>query len=660
MKKKATIFLSSLLAGTTLMAQEQDSPRFKTKETLVVAGSELPFTYIIPSTIDKTNKSNHLKMFVFDTTYHWFSQNIIGKKVNDSTINGAIKVPLNAGAMFFAFADSIGNILDNNNDDGYFAWVKTPIGTRAAGAEAGYGLGRSPQYGWEIPNYFQNFSISDTATYMWLSNEILRHHGSAATLVMPYTKAIYAYKKEASYNELKRAISFLTKAPLTDEHLMKARIISDNYLKDSLLSDSIAQLETVHFPNGYLSKWEAYKKIRSIYKPQEVEIAYTDFLKKYPSNETNKDLDKILGIEYGSLYRKLGMVYIAQQKINSALNLLPNEPFINIPELFYKIVEIPYADWKTMPADTAYIYAKPLMDRWNYFIKNKPAEYWYLTDDEWKNTTDQYGKRNYIIYADILMNKNNWEEAKLYAAKAQYCYQYKNAELNELQAKIFAHFKEEKNLDILLANSVKLNQATTEIISMMKDKYVAKHGSEKGFDAYFESLKDAKTLELIKEEVKKSSVNIPAYNFTMKDQLGKEITLEGLKGKTVVLDFWATWCAPCKASFPGMNLAKEYFKNDKNVVFFFVDTQERIDDYVAKTVAYVKSKGFDFHILYDKNGDVYTQYAKAIHTSGIPFKIIIDKEGNIRNSNVGYKGSPTGLRDEMIDMVKLAQQGGTK
>ena len=87
-----------------------------------------------------------------------------------------------------------------------------------------------------------------------------------------------------------------------------------------------------------------------------------------------------------------------------------------------------------------------------------------------------------------------------------------------------------------------------------------------------------------------------------------------------------------------------------------MDTQERTKDYVKQTVAYTKAKGFDFEILYDTTSDVYGHYSSLIHTSGIPFKIIIDGNGQIRNFNVGYKGSPSGLKDEIVEMVKAAME----
>src|SRR5690606_41666590 len=73
----------------------------------------------------------------------------------------------------------------------------------------------------------------------------------------------------------------------------------------------------------------------------------------------------------------------------------------------------------------------------------------------------------------------------------------------------------------------------------------------------------------------------PAPGFSLKDLDGKEVSLEDLKGKVVVLDFWATWCAPCIKSFPAMQMAVDKYKEDPEVAFLFINTWERQEDPAA-------------------------------------------------------------------------------
>jgi peroxiredoxin len=151
-------------------------------------------------------------------------------------------------------------------------------------------------------------------------------------------------------------------------------------------------------------------------------------------------------------------------------------------------------------------------------------------------------------------------------------------------------------------------------------------------------------------------INEPAPAFTLKDLDGKTVSLADLKGKTVIVDFWATWCGPCKASFPGMQMAVNKYKDDPNVKFLFVDTWENGDKYVDEVKKFITDNKYTFHVLIDEKVDDGKQ-AKVIssyNVDGIPTKFIIDKNGNIRFKYVGYSGTPEKLVDEVTNMVDMA------
>lgn len=114
-------------------------------------------------------------------------------------------------------------------------------------------------------------------------------------------------------------------------------------------------------------------------------------------------------------------------------------------------------------------------------------------------------------------------------------------------------------------------------------------------------------------------------DFTLKDLSGNSITLSGLKGKIVVVNFWATWCGPCKAEIPDFIEVYAQYR-DKNVEFLGI-SQENIND--------VRSFAGDFHINYpiliDEDGSVSNSW----NVRAIPATFIIDKEGNIISGQVG-------------------------
>jgi thiol-disulfide isomerase/thioredoxin len=136
----------------------------------------------------------------------------------------------------------------------------------------------------------------------------------------------------------------------------------------------------------------------------------------------------------------------------------------------------------------------------------------------------------------------------------------------------------------------------------------------------------------------------------LKDWDGKEVSLESLKGKIVIVDFWATWCGPCIASMPGMKKAQEKLAARDDVKFVFVDTWETVDNKNANSKDFMAKKKYPFYVLMDNEDKM----VKDFEVSGIPTKFIIDKAGNIRFKAIGFEGNTDALADEVLDMVEMA------
>ncbi len=139
----------------------------------------------------------------------------------------------------------------------------------------------------------------------------------------------------------------------------------------------------------------------------------------------------------------------------------------------------------------------------------------------------------------------------------------------------------------------------------------------------------------------------PAPDFTLKDLTGQDVALSSLRGKTVVLDFWATWCPPCVKGLPIVAETTAAFK-DKGVVFYAVNAEEDL----AKINEFLKAKSLDIPVLLDSAGDVMKLYG----VSAIPQSYIIDKEGVIRAAHRGL--SPT-LKEDLTKELTTLSSGGT-
>ncbi|MEO6134917.1 MAG: TlpA disulfide reductase family protein [Ginsengibacter sp.] len=146
-------------------------------------------------------------------------------------------------------------------------------------------------------------------------------------------------------------------------------------------------------------------------------------------------------------------------------------------------------------------------------------------------------------------------------------------------------------------------------------------------------------------------INEPAPSFILKDLDGKTVSLQSLKGKTLILDFWATWCGPCKASFPAMAKVVTDYKDNPDVKFLFVDAYERhaTNEEKLKAVSnFIASNKYPFQVLLDNDNKVADDYKAYV----IPCKFIIDKNGNIRYKVVGVELDAEKLAEELKVMIE--------
>lgn len=271
------------------------------------------------------------------------------------------------------------------------------------------------------------------------------------------------------------------------------------------------------------------------------------------------------------------------------------------------------------------------------------------------------GSMNYYlaVETEILQRSGRPSEAVECMDRADSAVRYNQyADGNESYIKALEELGRHGDAVTALLGATAVGRLTPELFSMLRNHYNSLDEKPAGtFDAYYESLKTETARENLRNDVMAGMIDEPYESFSLTSIGGKKIKSDGFgPDDIVVLDFWATWCAPCIAALEGMQLAVDKYADDRDVHFFFICTQDEPD---RKRVRNIWKRGGyrDMTVLFDENREgseghdkVYRSIFKG--TSGIPQKAVL-KDGRIRYIAEGYGGSPSGLMDEISAVIEI-------
>lgn len=132
-----------------------------------------------------------------------------------------------------------------------------------------------------------------------------------------------------------------------------------------------------------------------------------------------------------------------------------------------------------------------------------------------------------------------------------------------------------------------------------------------------------------------------APDFSLATFAGQNVKLSDQKGKVVVVDFWATWCPPCRKSLPHIQaMSADQELAGKGLVVWAVNARET-KDIVG---AFMKSNNFTFTVPMDADGKAMAEYM----VSGIPTTVVVGRDGNVKDVFVGFGDGSAKLIDDAV------------
>ncbi|MEM1321714.1 MAG: TlpA disulfide reductase family protein [Bacteroidota bacterium] len=557
---------------------------------------------------------------------------------------GDFQAPDQAQLVLFRFENERGDKVDNNKEQGYYTYLYNgdQIAPHSYALAAGI--------------YGEHADLIGIETDGAKSAELLKKGTEnpsdrlSKDHLKCYAVAVRLTKDEEGKSEIIQHLkSTLAKGQLTEKEMSKMANIA-NIVRDKALSDTIKEQIKSDFPKGKSAIRAKYAKFRKLDSLEDQLAMYEEAYSNYKDNEDFKsildNMERSLAISYGekndfeNMYQYAERLSSAKSKAGIYNKIAWECSGESIEGEGHHLKEGLEMSMKSLN----------VLEQNMETMKGKPKGY---SARQWKRGLESYIAYYGDTYALLAYKNGDPKTALHYQKIACEAQQMGDAEMNARYAVFIEEAQGATEAMAFVEEMILKGGADAKMKAQFARLFKANVSLEQAYSMYMEKLEESALAHKI-ESIKEEMISEKAPSFALKNLDGTEVHLEKLKGKIVVVDFWATWCGPCKASFPGMQEAVNKYRESDDVAFLFVDTWESAKNKEENARKFMDSKGYTFNVLMDNDNSMVSEYG----VNGIPTKFIIDKEGNIRFRSTGFNGSNEVLVEEISIVVDILRGSG--
>lgn len=629
------------------------------------AGKEISFTYDPKATVLENNAAIKCNVYSFTSLIPKITS--VSLKKEGAIYKGTI--PTSDSTKVVALSFYVGEVKDKN-PEGYYIKLdhqgKTPAEAYAIEAtilafDGSHFFGMKQNSVKSLADYNQVFILKPS-----LEKKFYYY----------YLLLTYINNKEAGLKLFNEKLDYIRQTKSTDEKDLSLVFNFYSAIGNKAAADSAKNILLKYYPTGDVAFDLATNDINEEISGKGYEDKINAMLLRFTVDSIQKkyanplsNLYAILANRYAAEYNEEKFEFIASKISNKIMRANAYDMFAwQLAKKNESAADITLAksndlsSFKASPLNSgkSTAFAEEISRKSLALIEaaKKDAAPYYTPENEYQSTLNKDHCKFTKTYSLILFDAGKYKEAITYANQSM---ALSPGTDDEMENRYVRYLKKDGQYEKAFTKAEKLirnGDASDAVRADFKMLYT-KLGKKGDYAVYLSKLEEPNLLKE-KDEWLKKMIKIPAPDFSLINLKGEKVSLSDFKGKTIVLDYWATWCSPCKASFPGMQKAINKYKANPNIVFLFIDTWQHADTEKLREKAvrdYMNTTKYTFNVLLDtleKQNfnlfDIVSQYK----VDGIPTKFLIDGNGNIRFKLEGYAGSDEGVVKEIDTMINLA------